>query len=211
MAIVNNSLIECSLVQTVFGQQVLNVYQYQVSNFTSGITPIGIAEAYWNDIKTVHRALASVSFGDVFLSVRVRELDSLTGALAEFAIPSAERLGTRAALSPADAMPSFCAGAFRLAVGSRVTRPGQKRYGYLGESDSSNNVLTSAYIALLTNIATHMVGVLTLGAPALLVNLNPKIVRKGITGLPVANQSVTGFVVNNNVTTQNTRKLGRGA
>jgi hypothetical protein len=100
-----------------------------------------------------------------------------------------------------------------MTVDTRVTRPGQNRFGGLLESDLTNGVLGSGVLTAIDALmAVAGVGTLTLLSPALGMDLLPIIVRKDpSTGLPTAHQAVTGYLTNIQVTTQNTRKIGRGA
>jgi len=49
-----------------------------------------------------------------------------------------------------------------------------------------------------------------LGAPAALVQLDPIVTRKDATGAVTAHQPVTGFLIASQVTSQVSRKPGRG-
>lgn len=211
MAIIPNSLIEVVLVQSQYNQQVLNVFQYLVADDPALPSAVQIAEAWWNDIKTTYRALIAVGFGDAAFSVKLRELNNLAGDYGEYDIPLAERVGTRANPAQAEGLPSFNAAATRWVVGTRATRPGQKRTAFLMEGDNSSGGLQASYKTPLSAFMTHMTSFLTLGAPAALTRLQPIICRKDASGFVVAHQDVTGFIIANQISSQNTRKIGRGA
>jgi hypothetical protein len=211
MAIGASSLIEVTMGMLWFGQQTLNVYQYEVDVWPNPTSAINAAEAWWNHVKTDYRALIVSGGGRNFNSVTVRELNNPTGDLAEFSIPSAEEGGTRSAGSLGAFLASFNAVGVRLTVGSRATRSGQKRIVGLTEGDVQGNDVSSGFIPLVENLMDTMTTHMILGAPSALVELSPIVCRKDITGAVTASQPVTGYVVNPFLTTQNTRKFGRGA
>jgi hypothetical protein len=155
--------------------------------------------------------MAAVGFGDVFRSVRVRELNSPTGDYAEFAIPPAERVGTRANPAGMDLLPPYVASGVRLVVGTRATRPGQKRFPFLVESDQSNGALGGHMFPIISVLMNAVDSDFTLGAPAALTELRPIVTRKDAQGNVLAAQPWTTYLINTFVTTQNTRKYGRGA
>lgn len=95
-------------------------------------------------------------------------------------------------------------------MSTRATRPGQKRLPFLCEVDNIDGYVQ----AILTNLTVSWAQVITqrmvLGAPAALEVLQPIVTRKNAQGAVLASQPVTGYLVNPLVTTQNSRKLGRG-
>lgn len=171
-----------------------------------------VGEAWWNDVKTAWRALAPISDPNVrFISVLVEEFDG-SGGLGEFAIPSSEQLGTRSLSAGYDLMPSYCALGCRLTVPTRTTRPGQKRFPFLVETDVSLNVIGAAYLALANTLAGKYSATITLGAPVALGTLTPKICsRDPADGHIVASQDVSGFVLNSFITSQVSRRYGHGS
>ena len=174
-------------------------------------TLLGVAEAYWADIKTAWRACHGATTNDVTTSILISE-PGVGGGYAEYAIPVGEQQGTRSAPTQSNFMPPFAAGGVRLTVGTRTTRPGQKRFWGLYEEDNSNGDLGSAYAALLATLAAKFSSQITLGAPVATGNLIPEICRlDGVPEVVTARQDVTGFLVSPYVTTQNSRKYGRGA
>jgi len=210
MAIVEGSLVEIVVEQHWLGQTCLNAWQYQISAFTSTVTPANILEAYWDNVKDVYRSLYPNLTPGVLTALRIRELNNALGDYAEYAIPADEQSGTRAVVGATDPLPPFAAGSVRLVVGSRATRPGQKRFAGACEGDQSAGVLGGTFVEALDDIGVHMSVKLILGAPAALVGLQPIVVRKDADGAVTAHQNVTGYLVNPNVSTQNTRKIGRG-
>lgn len=210
MAIGVDSLVEVTLNQLLSGSVALNVFQYEVS----GSIPVGgavaIAEGWWNHVKTTTRALVVAGYGNVFRSVKIRELNNPTGDFAEFDIPTGEQAGTRSNPTQLEAVPPMMAAGARLTVGTRLTRSGQKRFGYLTENDSNGSALQSSYITLFAAWLNVITANMTLGAPAALTILDPIVCKKDALGNVVAHQEVVGYVINPYVTTQNSRKIGRG-
>lgn len=210
MALSTNSLIEIELHMMSYNQVMMNTFQYRFSEFEFGVTLAQVLPAWWNHVKATYRAMAALGLGQVFQKVVGRELNAPTGELAEFGIPEGEQVGTRANPSPADFMPPFAAAGVRLLVSTRATRPGQKRLPLLAEADNQNGSLQPTFTALVVNWANVITSTMTLGAPAALTALEPIICRKTPQGLVTAHQLVTGYLINPLVTTQNSRKIGRG-
>lgn len=210
MAITTGSLVEMEVHFTYYNQQYMNVFQYQVNNMPPSVTAGNLAQGYWNHIKATYRALAATSFGSTFQKIVLRELNNPVGELAEFGIPEGEQVGTRTPPGGTDAMPPFNSAGVRLLVGTRATRPGQKRVGWIMEADNTNASLQPAMTALITNWANVMFVSMALGSPAALASLIPIITRKTPQGLVLAHQPIISYLINPLVTTQNSRKIGRG-
>lgn len=211
MTIVSNSFIEIVVDQVGLNGQMLNVWQYQVGIMPGTVTPVQLAEGWWNHVKTAYRGIYPVNFATVFSSIRLRELNNPVGDYAEFDVPVAERTGTRSNLTQSERMPPFTATGVRLVVGSRATRPGQKRFANLAEGDQIDGNITGTALSSVTALMGVMTTTLTLGAPAATVTLFPIVTRKNGTGDVIASQDITGFIVNQRITSQNTRKYGRGS
>lgn len=209
MAIETGSLAEISLRMLHLSQQMYMVFQYKMTATPSTPPAVNIAEAWWNNVKTQTRALVPAVAGNVFRTVLIRELNNPAGDYAEFDIPIAEQPGTRASVTT-DAMPSFNAVGVRLVVGTRVTRPGQKRQPFIYEGDQIAGVLSANILTATQLWANVMTAHFILGAPAALTEMDPIVCRKSPEGFVLANQKITGYVINPNVTSQNSRKIGRG-
>lgn len=197
---------------TYLQQKCENVFMY----FTEGgawatADAIQAAEAWWNDVKDVIRAMAPTD-SDVatFDSVVCRELVE-GGQLAEFAIPSDEREGTRGAALASDMIPSYGAGGIRFTVGTTVTRPGQKRFPFLLKTDVVGNELGSAYFTLLEAVGEHFDNVLVMGAPVATGALQPVVGGTLVSGFPTVYQNIIGHLTNTHATSQVSRKEGRGS
>lgn len=168
------------------------------------------AQAWWDNVKGAWRGLISSGGGAVFTSVLFEEIGGSLG-FAEYAIPTAERVGTRSTAGLTQALPPFCAVGVRLTVATRVTRPGQKRFYGMFEEDQAEGVVSVGFNTLIDALAPKYSTQLTLGAPVATGNLTPVILRLAPDGVTIdAIQNVAGYVKNPNVTTQNSRKIGRG-
>lgn len=211
MALGVGSLIAVVLSGDGGGALCQNAWTYHIGLYPVAVSAAQIAEAWWNHVKAAYRAMATTGYGSAFLSVSVREMDSLTGALGSYSVPLAEQNGTRTVTGD-NVVASFIAVGAKLNVPSRVTRPGSKRFWGWGEADlngQSVSVTAQTVAQAVLNVAAAPI---VLGAPAALVELAPVVVKRDpSTGLPLAEQPVAGAVVKPLVTSQVSRKLGRGA
>lgn len=204
--------IELVLRYTWLDQNCENVFTY----FTEGAVFVGVnapqvAQAWWNDVKGVIRALApSVNTFGIFTSVVCRNLVD-GGELGEYAIPSDEQVGTRDVSVKGPGLPGTLAGGIRLTVGNTTTRPGQKRFPWLCQADVEGNLLDSPYLALLEAVGAHIDQPLTLGSPVALGVLQPVIGGTIVGGFPTVYQDVIGHVTNPYATSQVSRKRGQGS
>lgn len=197
---------------TYLAQKCENIQYYRLDGaaFLTA-TVLGVLEALWNDQKTALRSMMGNLLADA-------SWDSLLGneiggglGYAEFPVPTAERVGLRAVGSLGDPVSSFTAGGFRQTVGTRVTRPGQKRFPFIYETDIDRNTLGVGYLSGLDAVAIKFSAAVTLGAPVATGLMHPEIAHlTGAPPVPTTYQDVTGYVKNSNVTSQVSRKLGRG-
>lgn len=210
MAILTGALLEVSINGEANNNAVYNVWQYEVGTTAPTITAENVAEAWWQHVKAVYRAVAATNYSGLFRQVMVRELNAPTGAFGTWAIPSAEWAGTRSPGSAPEFLPTFNAAGVRLNVGTRVTRPGQKRFSGLVESDNNSGSLTAGVLTALDNLMVVMIASMTLGAPAATMTLQPIVVRKDAVGAVTAHQAIGSYSTNNLITSQVSRKPGRG-
>jgi hypothetical protein len=210
MTIAGGSLLEITAIMQLDSSVLMNVWQYEVGTIVVVPTAAQIGEAWWNHVKGTYRALAETALAPSFTSVKVLELNAPTGAYGEFAVPPAEQAGTRGSTAQPQNLPAFTAVGVRLTVSSRTTRPGQKRIPFATESDVAGRVVESAFVSLVEAHMDVMVTPITLGAPAAAVELFPVVVRKDGTGAVTAHQLIEGYLVDPWVTTQVSRRYGRG-
>lgn len=210
MAWVSN-LIKVTLRYTFQNQQCQTTQHYRFGNeVTESITAAHVGEAWWNDVKAAWRAMIINDWSFQFTSVLVEEL-AVGGQFGEYAIPAGERQGTRALGSLGGWLPSFNAVGVRLVVASRATRPGQKRFPGLSEGDNDGGLVAAGFVTLVDAVAAKYSGQLTLGAPALAEALIPVVARYAAGNpVPIVTQDVVGHSVSNLITSQVSRKSGRG-
>lgn len=191
--------------QTTNPDTALNVYHYRLDSGILTIDPSTIAEFWWNDCNGVIRDLQS----ELLLHIRVtcRNLDN-SADYGEYLIPLDEQAGTNPT-SDVQARQAAVGVTFRGAT--PTTRPGSKRICGIPEAQSGEwGELVPAYLSLVDLYASHMASQLNSLTPAFV--LTPVIV-----GLPnddrptrVENE-IVAYSINPYITSQNTRKIGRGA
>lgn len=210
MDIVAGHVYRWTLKQAASGSVMYNVLDTECTGTFGDIDMADVALAYWNDIKTAWRGLYPTDAGNVFTALAWADLSDPTGAFGEFAIPIGERTGTRAPTAQPQYLSSLVACGVRLTVGSRLTRPGQKRLYGITEGDVDGNYFTAGYQAAAAVIGAKIVAGSILGAPAIGVQLEPVVVRLDETGALDVWQPVTGYLVNPIITSQRSRRLGHG-
>lgn len=209
---ITGSEIKITVRYTYLEQKCENVQYYRpVGAAFLTATMDGVLEAYWNTVKSAFRAIMTDNLPDAsWDSILGEEIDGGL-SFAEFPIPVLERVGTRATTGLGEPLLSFAAGGFRQTVATRLTRPGQKRFPFLFEADVIRNVLGGAYLALLAAVADFFCTDVPLGVPVLTGVLSPEVVHDPTPSRPTrATQLITGFIINPDVTSQVSRKKGRG-
>lgn len=211
MAIFLDTDLQIAIRQRHTAQQIENVFSYNVMGTPLGVsvTAEQLGEAWWNHVKATWRAAVPSAFGNYQYSVFVKVVNNPAGDYGEYAIPLAEQAGTRTATA-SEALPPFNAASVRMSVSTRATRPGQKRFSFLTEQDQANGLLLSSLSTPLIAMMTVMCSQMTLGAPAALFVLQPKVFSLAPGDIVVAEQDITGFVINNYVSSQTSRKVGHG-
>lgn len=197
-----------------WNQQTMNVWYYDVTGAITDVPAADIAQAWWNHVKGAYRGLGvSTIVEQRFVAVHVRDADNPMGEAASWNIPVGEQVGTRTAPSTGgDALPPYVAVTGRLGVGSRVTRAGSKRFPFALEADNLNGVASAAFVTLCQAVLTACTVGVILGAPALAVELVPVVRGVGNSNPPVVSyQRIISTQVNTYLSTQNSRKFGRGA
>lgn len=196
--------------QTYLTQQVINVLHYEMVD-TGTLSAAAAAQAWWDDVKAAWRGATTTSIQ--FDRVDVYDNDNPLGEFGSYPIPSAERGGT---YGTNDFSPNIAAG-FKLAVGNRTTKPGALRVAGMrsdGIDDGGNwlssqvtvlNALGNAIEAFRPGAAGTIGGVLVVyGAPHGPSTRYPA--RETAVYNPVLDVVLAPYM-----TTQNTRKYGRGA
>lgn len=211
MAISVGDIFEIAVAGHMYGQQTLNVWTYRADSASVGITAAQLAEAYWAHVKAAARGIPTSDHGAAFEEVRVRQLAGTGGLVGTYIVPAGERGGTRTSDGNPPLTP-FAAAGVRLVVGTSTTRSGQKRFGGIGEGDNAGGLLAAGAVSAVQGLLNVASGYIILGAPAALLELVCVVVRKDkTTGAVLAHQDVVGTLINPYITTQNTRKVGRGS
>lgn len=208
MTILTGDIVEIIDEQTYDGQQVLNRYFYEVMTIDATIdpTPALIAEEWWTLVQT--DLLATQNDGVVHTQIRA---EVRTGDLeyGQYVIPSGD--GTGVLACSGDYLSPFIAYGIGLTGASRITRPGSKRVvGACEDHIEDYGVLNSSIFGAVEAFADQITATL-FGGGLGTTSLRP-IIWRPPTGvaLGVVNP-ITGYIVNPVLTTQNTRKRGRGS
>lgn len=187
-------------VQALLAQQCLNVYYYKAVS-GSTLTALTAATAF---VTTLLPLILIVQSGQVtHAGINVINLDDPDDFLN---MPlTTDNTGGRAG----DVLPPYCCWAFRWNRSSRSVRNGQKRIPGIAESDNADGIAAAGIAADLGNLAAGMAGVLDDG---LSDQFEPRIVHKTIVGGVVTGYVDYGVssVEYTRISTQNTRKFGRG-
>jgi len=207
-----SDLINITLRYTFLGQKCQTAQAYSPAGAVfATVNATQVGEAWWNDVKEAWRGLFVNVVGALSLdSVLVEEIGGSL-SFGEYAIPVDESTGTR---DPGDAtayLPSYVAVGCRLTVPTRATRPGQKRFPGLLDTDVFENVVQATFLGLCEGLALKYDSVITLGAPVALGTLAPRVVHYSAPGVVGASQDVDGHVINGYVTSQVSRRFGHGA
>lgn len=209
MAIGIDTILEFSLNMIYLSQQTAMVFQYKVELMPDPGNAAEWAEGWWNFVKTTTRALCQSDQAGVFRNVKMRVPSEPDGEYGTYDIPSSEQAGTRSTGSGGQ-MPPYVAAGVQLVVGTRVTRPGQKRVPFVTEGDNTAGAMSAALQTSIAAWAAVITAPMVLSAPVAGNKLIPSVVSKDANGAITASQPITGYLINPNLTTQNSRKIGRG-
>jgi hypothetical protein len=210
MAITEGSVLQISVTGQQNGQTIMNVWQFLVTGTFSGISAGAVANAFWQATKSTYRAIAPAGYLLAFQKVFVEDISESLGDYGEYAVPTSEQPGTRDTGS-SEGMPTFNAVGVKMVVATRVTRPGQKRFAYMTEQDSVSGAVSSTLVTAVDNLMNTMVGGLVLPSPALGMDLLAVVCKKDpATGDLITQQQVVSWLINPAVTSQVSRKSGRG-
>lgn len=206
MPVTNNSILRIIDHQMYDGQETLNVYYYEVDTSLFAPTAAAVAEAWWNDVKVVIRNLQ----GSPLTHIRT-SCEELDGAFdyGEYIIPVLEQPGAQTGANP---MSSNTAYSVTFRPVNKQVKPGGKRIAGCDESfNGSFGLISSGMISLLGDYGDHLISQLNIIVGGAYV-LTPKVV-----GFPTPTRpsrvaiDMQGYVINPYISTQNTRKRGRGS
>jgi len=203
MPLAVGNLLQITDVQTLNNQQVLNVYYYRVSETPTDETDsyAEISADFQTKLMTPIRAIQCARLIHTSLVIR-----NLTNAL-DLYEEAFSLAGTQTSAGQSADMPPFVAHLFRLLRSDLSTRNGYKRYAGVRDEDVQGGVTvlaSSLYNAIIAGLVDDLVdndgGV-----------YSPVIVKRPIT--TPATTYVHSEILDaqyRGVTTQNTRKIGRG-
>ncbi len=196
-----NDVIQMTVIQEQAGQQVLNVYHYQVVTLTGldGDYLQVLIDHFNDEIKPQIVALQSNALA--YKGIRVVNLTNGVDFL-EYTYP-ASTTGQVAT----DALPPNVTYTFRLLRETLATRHGYKRFSGVAESMQNNGVFAGNQ-AIIDNLRGELASDVQ-PAPSVVPLMAPVIVRKDATGAVIAVNNIGGSDFRG-IGTQNTRKIGRG-
>jgi len=181
--------------QVVDSMEMLNVYAYEQT--TGSGDSSALAAAYVDSILPSMKAFQSSGLEHIKVQVTNKEVPSDFTELATAV--SGEISGER--------LPPFCAFSVQLSRASRASRNGHKRVGGVPEVSQQQGTLSSGALAQLQTYAD------AIAAPLVDSDGNswtPKIWRRLSATHAEDFFPINAGIASNNVTSQNTRKFGRG-
>lgn len=189
--------------QELLGQVIRNVFGYVVSVADPAATPEDVADRMIVEIGNVYLLLQTGDVNNV--QITVNNLDDAT----EFIEKGWTGVGGDGTAGPV--LPSYVAAGFKFLRGDTDTRNGSKRLAGIGEDRVTDNDWTSfdSAAALTTEDAFAATVFITPTS----MEMEPIIIgRDPITGLPDTGRiaPIIEAQAQPNITTQNSRKAGRG-
>jgi len=182
--------------QELQGQECLNVYVYQATG--SDVNAVNVKTVF-NDGVAVHM-LDLQNEHITHTHIQVINLDDPT----DFSDTVVEEAGNVSG----DCLPPYDAFAIRFVRTSREVRHAHKRIAGVSESAQAQGTLNSGTITNLEAIAAFIAGPIVSSDPA--ITLTFKIWRRPTLSAPQQFFDIGSYVVNTNVSTQVSRKIGRG-
>lgn len=208
MSLSVGDILQVSDYQVWYSQLVLNVYFYQMGTFESGVTYQVIADQWETQVRTPVRAIQMP--GLTHTATVIKNLTNGVDIWEETDVATGSR-------SAGDNTPGFVALGFRLVRSSAITRHGSKRFAGIGEADMNGNNYTfpaGTQAALETALKSPVAITGTMDND---FTMTPVIIGRVPSGEPHAGEldlSIINPIADAQyirVTSQNTRKVGRGA
>lgn len=198
-------IIEARLFGTLFGQLHLNVFTYQIDTQNGPADYDGIADATWDILVPAVQQIATAD-----LTFERVEVDNVTDGLS-FGSFASSATGTVAG----NAFSPFATWYFRYNRSTKITRSGGKRFGGVAEVEVADGVAVTSFLPTLSAAANDLeqsVTWLNPTDPTNAVGMSPVIVgRKPAGGYDLARVNKVESVQYVSVSTQNSRKFGRGS
>lgn len=188
--------------QEIFGQAICNVFYYLVATWTGNADLGNVLDEF---LATVVGPVKTMQTPD--LSYRNLRADNITNDL-DFAELDGNWTGTYAS---SETQAPFIACGFRLSRTTKLTRPGAKRISGIAE-EICNDGVVDPEAALFDDVKDALMATLPINSPGAGDGvLAPVIVGRNIDGSYDLSRlnPITGAVVQPNVTSQNSRKVGR--
>lgn len=203
MATVTGDIIRAVLCGTVFTEQFCNVWFFVVDTLTgSEMSLVTVAGSLEDAI--IEPLLDAQTVNTVWNRIQV---DNVTNGI-DFVDVGINRPGT---ISASEGLPSFASFQVKMGRGSKITRNGYKRFPGLAEVSTVGQQLTTVAQTTLQVIANTWDEITVPGAEGGLIK--PVIMGRNSDGTPDLTrwQIPASFDLLPNITTQNTRKAGRGS
>lgn len=205
-----NDLYQLTDHQRLEGQEVINTYFYRLASATAGNSAEQLVSSWIDQI--LPGILDIQNNGLLHYAVSAKNLYNESEAWTEL-------VSEEGAYGAGDTLPSFNAVGFRLVGDNAAVHDGQKRYAAVPEAAQDDSVITdTTYLDWLATVAGLLVAGLTVGlAPDVFV---PIVVGRLLDGgsyrLPTnSGEAVVSNIIdalfNIDVTSQTSRKIGRGA
>jgi hypothetical protein len=205
MALNSSDVLRLTLCGTVFTEQACNVFFYLIN--------IGSGSPTLEDVLEGFRTVVLPSILDIQsqdVEYDTAEADNLTNGIDFGTDPL--YAGITGNVS-GEALPPYAAWAFTLERASKLTRNGAKRFAGVPESAQQDGVVTAGFNPTLVTAATAIGTSFAYSNAQGAFSAFPLIVGVDTTGQRDLSrvQIPTGAVANAVVSTQNTRKFGRGS
>lgn len=208
MALSVGDIIQIIDVQTVTGQQVLNVYHYRMDEVGADVDLADVVNVFQGQVIP---AVAVIQHSNLVHTSMIAQ--NLTNGIDIYEEPISVA-GTKSG----EMHPSFVAYAFRYVRATGLTRHGYKRFGGVPEDATTSNNLVASYVTMAATLAGVLDNPLTVdsGSGEDFI-ATPVIVGRIPQGEPDAGRfdlsrinDISGvqFV---RITSQTTRRVGRGA
>ncbi len=208
MPIGPSSIIEARVFQRLQGQQVLNVCHFEVLAEGSGVATLTafaqpFAELWYDTFSGLQSNQLTYERVEL-LEVNGIDIDVYAWGTPPAGVQGGEILGTFEAVS------------VQLIRGSRATRHGWKRFAGVTEPMALGGVLTGAlqadYAAAASTVFNSVVSLVDPITPSRYINMRGIIWGGNSPDYPLGRYSdIIGVQVKNLISTQNTRKIGRGS
>lgn len=206
MTIGDDSILRVTLKGTVQLQEMVNVFHYfaQISTGAVEDTLAQFATAFQSDV--VVPIAGIINNQSQFTYVKI---EGVEGNNETYETAFAPIVGTRTG----EAMPPFVAWEYQLLRATSATRHGWKRFGGIAEPDHSNGVPNPTFQATLDALAATLYAGFDTGTVPFTKLYSPILASYIVNGMPRVTPVFNSVnnIIYKRVTSQNTRKFGRGS